>query len=328
MTFLKAISVFYLVFLVIYLLLRFTLGDSFWWLSLLNTFALLLFIPLPLALLVAWLQKALWLRLLSIGVTLATILWFGSYFVPKSVSTVTGQSITLLSYNMQSKPEGLESFLHNQKIDIVFLQEISPEYTQTLSSLVDLYPYQAPQSKQWENAVLSAYPILKAENLSGFEPSIPQRLELDINGKIIAVYNVHPIWPIGNPRLNIKFLPGFILKAISGFDDSQRNAQIDLLIEYLENETLPYLVAGDFNTSQYSATYNKIAKIAKDSFREVEMGFGNSWPAKMQSGLKLPPLLRLDYVWHSQEFQATNVEVQKALAGDHFPILAMLSLRH
>ena len=121
-------------------------------------------------------------------------------------------------------------------------------------------------------------------------------------------------------------MPGFILKAISGFDDHQRNAQIDLLMQHIQNEKLPYLVVGDFNTSQYTATYSKIARTAQDSLREVEIGFGNTWPAKMQSGLKLPPLLRLDYVWHSQEFQATNVEVQKALAGDHFPLLATLKL--
>ena len=114
-------------------------------------------------------------------------------------------------------------------------------------------------------------------------------------------------WPIGEPRLNIKFLPGFILKAISGFDDRIRNTQIDLLIEHLKNESLPYLVVGDFNTSQYTGTYSKIARIAKDSFREAEIGFGNTWPAKMQSGLKLPPMLRLDYVWHSTEFQAVDV---------------------
>ena len=193
MKFLKGISVFYLVFLTAYLLLRFALGDSFWWLSLLNTFAFLLFIPLPLALLVTWLQKARWLRLLSIGVTLATVLWFGSYFVPKTVPSVNGQSITLLSYNMQSKDDGLKSFLRNQNIGIVFIQEISPKYTQTVSSLLDLYPYQALQDKQWKNAILSAYPILKAEDLPGFEPNTTQRIELDVNGRTIAVYNVHPV---------------------------------------------------------------------------------------------------------------------------------------
>ena len=70
---------------------------------------------------------------------------------------------------------------------------------------------------------------------------------------LTTFYNLHLIWPIGNPRLNLKFVPRFILKAISGVDDRPRNEQIDLLISYLEKETVPYIVAGDFNLSQYAA---------------------------------------------------------------------------
>lgn len=322
---LKRLLAFYLFFLTLYVILRFTLGDGIWWLSLLNTFAFLLFIPLPLALLGAWLQKTRSLRWLSVALVAVALVWFGQYFLPKTPRAAPGEPIKVLTYNMQAKDEGLESFLQDTQPDIVFLQEISSTLA-TSESMSDLYPYQFAQAEEWGNKVLSKHPIIKAENLQGFGSSLPQRLELDINGKAIAVYNIHLTWPIGNPRLNVRFLPGFIAKAISGFDDSQRNAQIDLLIEYLEKEPLPYLVAGDFNVSQYSATYGKLAKVAGDSFREVETGFGNSWPATMQSGLNLPPLLRLDYVWHSVHFAPQSVKREEALAGDHFPLTAQLIL--
>lgn len=324
--FAKTLATIYLVLLTFYVILRFTVGDSIWWLSLLNTFAFLLFLPLALALIVAWRQKARWTRWLSLAVTLIALAWFGRYFIPKPVADVRGQSLTVLTFNMQSKDELLESFLRAQQPDIVFLQEISKDYTRTVESLFDLYPYQFSQSEQWGNKVLSKYPILKAENLQGFGSSLPQRLELDINGSSVAVYNLHLTWPIGNPRLNLP-LPGFILKAISGFDDRPRNAQVALLTEYLLNESLPYLVAGDFNMSQYSETYDKLARVAHDSFRGAEIGFGNSWPATMQSGLNLPPLLRLDYIWHSSHFQAVNVERKQSLGSDHFPVLAAFVLK-
>jgi endonuclease/exonuclease/phosphatase (EEP) superfamily protein YafD len=326
MIFLKGLATLYIIFLAVYLLLRFTLGDAFWWLSLLNTFAFLWFIPLPLAMIIVVLQKAHWIRWLSLGISLVSLLWFGSYFVPQPQPKVTGQSITLVSYNMQTKPEGLETLLRNKHIDLVFLQEIPLEYEQFANPLNDLYPYQFSRPQKWENAVLSSYPILKAETLPGFESNRFQRLEIDLNGTPIAIYNVHPVWPIGNPRVNIHFLPGFILKAISGFDDRQRNAQIDLLIQHLKKETLPFIAVGDFNMSQYSAQYQHLARVAKDSFREAEIGFGNTWPATMQSGLNLPPLLRLDYVWHSQHFQSLRVERQSKLRGDHFPLLAQVVL--
>lgn len=323
--FLKGLLAFYFVFLTLYVTLRFTIGDELWWLSLLNTFALLLFIPLPLALLGAWLQKTRWLRWLSVGLIIVAILWFGQYFLPKVPRDSQGQALTIMTYNMQAKDGKLEAFLRSNQPDIVFLQEISSLHA-TSQQITDIYPFQFAQAEEWGNKVLSKYPILEAENLQGFGYSLPQRLELNVSGQTVAVYNVHLTWPIGNPRLNIKFLPGFIAKAISGFDDSPRNAQVDLLIEHLEKEPLPYLVAGDFNVSQYSATYGKLSRIAGDSFREVSSGFGNSWPATLQSGLSLPPLLRLDYVWHSIHFEAQNAKLEKALGSDHFPVVATLIL--
>lgn len=324
--FTKTLTALYLVLLGFYVILRFTVGDTFWWLSLLNTFAFLLFLLLPLALVIAWRQKTRWLRWLSLAITLVALVWFGRNFIPKAIPEVQGQEITVLTFNMQSKDEWLESFLSTRQPNIVFLQEISKDYTQTVEALLDFYPYQVSQSEQWGNKVLSKYPILEAEDLKGFGSSPPQRLELSINGSSVAIYNVHLTWPIGNPRLNLP-LPGFILKAVSGFDDRPRNAQIDLLAQHLQNERLPYLVAGDFNLSQYAATYDKLAQIAHDSFREVEVGFGNTWPATMQSGLNLPPLLRLDYVWHSSHFQPVNVERQQGLGSDHFPVLATFVLK-
>lgn len=319
----KGLLAFYLLLLTLYVVLRFTIGDSLWWSSLLNTFAFLLFIPLPLAVLGAWLQKTRWLRWLSVGLSVVALLWFGAYFLPKTPRDVPGQTLTVMTYNMQAKDEGLESFLHSNQPDIVFLQEISSTLAtseQIAEQIADLYPYQFSQPEEWGNKVLSKYPIIKAENLQGFGYSLPQRLELDVYDKPIAVYNVHFTWPIGNPRLNLKYFPGFIAKAISGFDDSQRNAQVALLIEHLEKEPRPYLVAGDFNVSQYSATYGKLSRIAGDSFREVATGFGNTWPATLQSGLNLPPLLRLDYIWHSVHFAPQSAKREEALAGDHFPL--------
>jgi vancomycin resistance protein VanJ len=326
MQLLKRLSALYIIVLTFYIALRFTVGDGFWWLSLLNTFAFLLFIPLPLALMVVWVQKTKWLRLLSLVPTLVALAWFGTYFLPKPPRDLFGQPLTVLTYNMRAQDETFESFLRQHQPDIVFLQETSSNYSQLVSSITDLYPYQFNQSEEWGNTVLSKYPVLRGEDLQGFGSSLPQRLELDVNGQTIAVYNVHFTWPIGNPRLQTRFLPGFIAKAISGFDDTPRNTQLDMLANYLEAETLPFIVAGDFNLSQYSATYDKFSKVARDSFRDTAIGFGNTWPATLQSGLHLPPLLRLDYIWHGVHFKAADVQRQEGLGSDHFPVLSRLVL--
>ncbi len=79
--------------------------------------------------------------------------------------------------------------------------------------------------------------------------------------------------------------------------------------------------------SQHAATYGRVAEVMRDAFREAGRGWGNTWPTELQSGLPIPLSLRLDYIWHSENFVTQEVRRGPELASDHLPVYAALELR-
>ncbi len=107
-----------------YLLLRLAFGDGFWWLSLFNTFAPLLFAPLSVLLVAALLKRKRVLILWSVFLSVIALGWFGPYFLPKRTSPASQQAIMVATYNMHDTSEGLSSWLLATQPDLVFLQEV------------------------------------------------------------------------------------------------------------------------------------------------------------------------------------------------------------
>jgi endonuclease/exonuclease/phosphatase (EEP) superfamily protein YafD len=323
--------------LVVYLLLRLAFGDSFWWLSLLNTFAHLLFLPLvgllPLALVLRARGAA--LRLLPLLVLAG--LWFVPAYLPKPVAAASGPTLRVLTFNVWGHNHDLrqvEGWVRQTRADIVTLQEISPAYaTDALPGLLDIYPYQSSQADntRWGgNIILSRYPILSQEYIDLQTPDnpAPLRLVLDVDGEAVAVYNVHLAWPSRQtPRLLLPW-DNFFLRVVLGFDDRVRNRQISHLVDHLKTEPYLFIIAGDFNTSSSSATYQQLATVMHDSFHEVGVGFGGTWPVSQVRGLLeiVPPLIRIDYVWYSPQFRALDATLGPEMGSDHLPLLVTLAL--
>ncbi len=188
----------YLFALCLYLVLRFAFGDSLWWLSLLNTFAPLLFLPLLAVLPVAWFKGWRWCSAftgLLIGVGL---LWFGPVLSLGSKDESAGETLEVITYNMRITSEGVEPWLRQVDADVMMLQEVPEGLTEAIPTLIEQYPYQLDQP-EWSNVILSRYPLSEAEAAT----NIPmQRAEVNIDGRRVALYNVHFRWPIGEPRFS------------------------------------------------------------------------------------------------------------------------------
>jgi endonuclease/exonuclease/phosphatase family metal-dependent hydrolase len=65
-----------------------------------------------------------------------------------------------------------------------------------------------------------------------------------------------------------------------------------------------------------------------DSFKEAGTGFAGSWPVSTARGLPrfLPPLVRIDYIWHSAGLRALDAHIGPAIGSDHLPVRATLTL--
>jgi endonuclease/exonuclease/phosphatase (EEP) superfamily protein YafD len=98
------------------------------------------------------------------------------------------------------------------------------------------------------------------------------------------------------------------------------------LLTRLETEPHPYVVAGDFNMSEYAVIYDRIADTMQDAYRQANNDWGGTWPISVVEELPrfVPPLLRADYVWHSEHFYAIEARRGPALGSDHLPLYADL----
>jgi vancomycin resistance protein VanJ len=324
----------YLLMMLAWLALRFIAGDAFWWLSLINSFSLYLFVPLAVTL-----PIALWLRspLVVVGNLLlaaALVVLAAPMFTARQRVSAAGPTLSVTTFNMLATnpdPVPLEAWLRDYKPDVVLLQEIIPEYAQNgVRRLRDLYPYQYVHDWQWGDAMLSRFPIKTSEDIlpNGQTTFVYQRVELEAHGRTLVIYNVHAPVPLrfnAPPRFRNTLGRIPLLNLMLRYDDSQRAREIAMLTDSIGRETLPTLVGGDFNLSDQAPSYAAVAAVLTDTWREAETGLGATFPA---GGHLIPvPLVRLDYIWHNGQMRAVSGRVGPLIKGsDHLPVSAVIAL--
>lgn len=334
--FTRAITDMYVVLFLAYLLLRSATGDRHWWVSLVNTFAHLLFLPLLILLPLAVMLRARLAALRLLPVAVLGAAWFGPYFLPKTQAASGSETISVMTFNIWGRNPRLDElpdYIRSMNTDVVLLQEVSPRFVrESLPLLRDVYPHQfAPIDEPgWAGVVtLSRHPIVSAEFVDlGLENGrVQTRAVLDAHGQRIAVYGVHLSWPVRHARLSLP-IDNYVLRVLVSYDDRKRNREIEGLLRRLQSEPYPFIVGGDFNTSDQSPTYQQLAGQLRDSFREVGHGFGASWPVSPSRGFSalIPPIIRIDYLWHSPSLRALSAWRGQPAGSDHLPMLAVLEL--
>jgi vancomycin resistance protein VanJ len=326
--------------LALYLFLRLVIGDDFWLLAVSNMFVFFLFVPLlPLVLLgiITWSKRGL---VITVPLALIGLVWFGSYYLPRQPAPPGDHTLWVVTFNVyQFNPriEATLDWLNALDADLVFLQEVPQSHMRLLlSRLSARYPYQAVRNsptKPWANVFLSRYAILEKTELDrqgDGTPNTQQRYLLDVNDRRIAVYNVDMAFPSGPQRFTLPLIPPSIGGFITRYDDRIRNMQIRRLVDHAQAESLPFIIAGDFNMSDQSIIYGDVSEVLHDAFRSAATGLGATWPVGgVEAGFSrlLPPVLRLDYIWHGEGLRAFEAGVGPALGSDHLPVYAGLDIQ-
>ena len=311
-------------FLLLYLIIRSIFAAAWWWLALLNTFALWLFMPLllmiPLALFLSGKRTAAWsLFLLLIG------FW---KFAPMAEEIANGDphDIRLLTFNVWKDNQHIAKtvdWILKQNADVVVLEEFIEDHLAELPRLLEIYPFHA--YIEYNVQIFSLYPFVETEILqiaeadAEFEGRLALRSVLDIDGKNLAVYGVH----LNVPRkenahfgLATELWPfSFILR----YDETRRNRQIHNLAKFIAQEKNPVLLAGDFNTSHSSLILKELSALGLvDTFAQVGSDWGMTWPHLD----KLRPVLRIDYIWASPAFRPLRLRRGQFVGSDHLPLIA------
>jgi endonuclease/exonuclease/phosphatase family metal-dependent hydrolase len=253
-------------------------GDAWWLLALANTFAVYLFVPMPVAALVALIarNRAAGLAVLAGGALFAALYW--PQLVPRYAEQPSGEVIRVMTFNAPFPAYGSDS--------------------------------------------------------------AAQRAVAHIGGREVVLVNAHPTASAGIAHW--QDLPAYVSATYA-----RREREVAEVCVALRGETRPVILAGDMNATEQSAVYGLLAQRLGDSWREAGVGFGHTFPApvfrmadvpfpapewlKSPGGLLDRPtpggLVRLDYIFHSNELRAAGVRVVNVGQSDHLAVVAEFAWR-
>jgi len=98
-----------------------------------------------------------------------------------------------------------------------------------------------------------------------------------------------------------------------------RSLQLQKVVHWLESQTGPAIVAGDFNTPPRGRLYGRLTQVATDAFAASGEGFGWTFPSSH-------PALRIDYVWTTREVQAVRCYRVPGGPSDHCAVVADIAV--
>jgi endonuclease/exonuclease/phosphatase (EEP) superfamily protein YafD len=323
----------YLVLLISWILLHFLTGDRISYLALANFLSVYLFIPLPLVLLAALFTRS---RNLGIGFAIGALtflfLW-GPQFLPRlKQPTPEGLTLTVMTYNVlawHNHTQPVIDTIRAQYVDVVCLQELNRNLAEAIATeLKDEFPYQIlePVDNPTGIGVISRYPIRRTgERLPLRWIGGPQVLELDWNGQTVTLVNIHMVPTTGLAAQSI-VEPSIRL----------REAQARELVA-LARRSSPIIIAGDANSAPLNEATRIITRELRDAWWQAGFGLGHTFPGSTIPGSDrprigrdrfVPPwLARIDYVFHSQEWETVSARLAPFdRVSDHRGVIAVLKL--
>lgn len=168
------------------------------------------------------------------------------------------------------------------------------------------------------NAILSKYPIEKAEkhNLN------PEWVDYDGTYETEPRILIEAVIDVGGEK--IRFLTTHLQYSNRFESNDIKDAEIEKLIEIVENSDLPTILSGDFNlhssTEEIQRIAEKINRVEDDSPTWTTEPFEHQgWTVKDLE-------YRLDNIFYSDDFSEMNHETIYSELSDHLPISATLKI--
>jgi endonuclease/exonuclease/phosphatase (EEP) superfamily protein YafD len=283
---------------------------EFWWpLDLLANFRPQLGVALAAA--AALLGLGRWRRSAGIVAMAAAINLglLGWLWIPPSVElSASADSLRLLSFNVLAANESYEevmAYVAEVDADIVFLHESSLPWEEA-AERADL-GYRVVKSRD-DDHIFGTLVMVRGDarvESFGFTTREPRAVEVIYSldsGREVAVLGVHPLAPVG--------------ERASGL----RDAQLAFAANWASEQSLPTVVAGDFNASPWSHAFRRL--VARGDLRDSQRGFGlqQSFPASSNPVFRIA----IDHVLVSDDIGVEGRRLDEPIGSDHFPVVVDL----
>jgi endonuclease/exonuclease/phosphatase family metal-dependent hydrolase len=259
----------------------------------------------------------------------------------KNEITVEDSHFRICTYNIKGLNYGLISlttsmiseFMKDKKVDILCLQEFefdSKFNIDSISRSFDYLPYKSVivgDKSGLGLAILSKYKILRSTRIHfGKEGIHAMSTDLLINGDTVRLFSFH----LQTTNLNqTKFYvrPGNMIwdfagemqKSMTVYESlihnfQKRIIQADFLRSKINVTPYPTIVCGDMNSNPSSYTYHLVKGRLKDGFKTCGTGYEYTYNGLFK-------LYRIDYIFHSDEFQGIEYKSYNLNFSDHRPVI-------
>lgn len=216
--------------------------------------------------------------------------------------------VVALNLNHDNLESGLvDDFLRREKADVVVLSEVMGHWPRSLDSLSDVYPYRLDRLNCHEighcpMTILAKTPWVDA-GIRHNDKSLPPLLwaRFQRNGTEFTVVGSHLMipFPRGNSQTQYK--------------------QIEALSGFLRRMNGPVILAGDFNTTPWSARFRLLE--SDSGLVRIRNGLAASWPS-----ILAPLGIPIDHVFTSPDFKYANIRTGGKVGSDHLPVIAEIRL--
>ena len=316
-TFLRAISrgLCYLVVLVpIIVFIASLLGRQFWICEVICNFRAYILVGLiataPLLLTLkrkvmtfAWIVATLWAMMGTVSVFLPAS---QPALVSENAAIIKVMSFNVLGSNQQH--DAVIAEIRHHDPDVLVVVEYANLWHPALRRIHEEYPYRIEEAR-WHGfgiGIFSKLPIVKKTVSPTAKDIFDSPLAVatvEVAGRQLRIAGVHLLSPRDQNRLDI------------------RNRQIREVGHLLSADSLPTIVAGDFNCVPWSPFLSDF--LARTQYRDSRQGFGydGTWNAN-RNFLSIP----IDHAFVSPEVHVHNRTVGQSSGSDHFPVIVEVSL--
>jgi len=273
------------------------------------------------------------------------------YQLPLKQKTVYGAgkvSFNLSTYNAQGFKIGhqrpsivgvISDFMKEKMVDVLCLQEVDYDSTFTIDSIarsfsyLPHYAFALSEKPGFHLMILSKFPIIRSTHFHfGHEGNQAMQADLLINGDTVRIFNFH-LQTTNFNQNKFDIIPENWLWHIYGEAEKsttvynilhknyqKRSIQANFIRKQIKATYFPVIACGDMNSNPSSSTYFQLKGSLKDGFKTCGRGYEYTI-------LGLYRLYRVDYIFHSKDFDGYSYKSYKMRYSDHKPVIMGITLK-
>lgn len=254
---------------------------------------------------------------------------YGSRLQPRTVHSPP-EALSVMTYNMNAFNDdtgALRELSIREDLDVLLLQELGRGIQPiTPKDLQETLPYNVinPTHNLYGMGIFSRYPLtnIDAPELAPFSQHTQVATLEHPLGEVLIV-NIHNISvSLVGPSLAEKTRTEMI----------ERQAVAEAVVQLVRRMGMPTIVAGDFNSTEFSSTHETYETALVDTWAAKGFGFGHTFPGgpvrPTVLGIRSPEwYVRIDYI-----FVTPDIAVSEARIGhwdgmsDHRPVVSTVVL--